>query len=249
MNDSAPLSADVLAFVIPTFNADPRPATEAREAERASHYPSVNELGRDSMRGGEKSDEYHWLFNRVYDAAKAEMERVGWWTAEYYVDVYWTRIVTTRRGFDAMNTLKCELDAMEDAGVYVNDRLVVPHPSAPQYDPTPGAIDRIRIVVERRWYPIIPAPMDVTKKKPRPKRVHSAPSSLLPHPVAKERELPKTATLPATGKTTGHIRTLDQLKSGDVLSLDEFEANREEILSGGRPRRPEAQPPRARLAQ
>ena len=67
-----------------------------------------------------------------------------------------------------MNATKAEFDAMEPdektgfPGVYQNDNLVVPHPSPPQYDPTPGAVDRIAIMCVRRWFPLI-VPLSLLK--------------------------------------------------------------------------------------
>lgn len=137
--------SDILAISVPTFS-DP-------ETGRA--YPNVNALGADSHRGGRKTPEYHALFHAVKNAAESAMLATGWTTAEYYVEVHWKRYVTTRRGFDPMNAMKCELDALEAAGVYANDSLVIPRPDLPQYDPTPGAIDRISLVVMRLFPPLL----------------------------------------------------------------------------------------------
>lgn len=133
-------------------------------------YPSVNHLSLGNHRGGKKTPEYHELMLAVREAARAEMERVGWETADYYVDVYWKRYITTRRQFDAMNGMKCELDAMEPyyptpeeiacgtrpfLGVYANDSLVRPHPDIPQVDLRPGSVDRIAISVFRLFPSIL----------------------------------------------------------------------------------------------
>jgi hypothetical protein len=220
--------SDALAILVPTFNPNPRPATETRAGERASVYPSVNELGRDSHRGGRKSDEYAWLFSAVRNAAALEMARTGWWTADYYVDVHWSRVTTSRRPYDPMNGMKVEMDSLEPskgdepyfAGVYANDRLVIPHPSAPQYDPTPRAVDRIRIVVVRRWHPILVPGIDAPKK--RTPKLREAPAVAA---RAAEAESNGGRVRPLTLKTNDErIRTLEEIPQGELVSIAERDA-------------------------
>lgn len=166
---------DVLAFTVPTFHGS------------GFNYPSVNELIGPVK--GKKTPEYHDLKIAVREAARAEMERTGWVTATYYVDLFWKRYVTSRRGFDPMNCLKCESDSMEPdpesgfAGVYVNDKLVRPHVDLPQYDSAPDAIDRIAIAVFRLYPTILDAPKGVAK----PRAPKAAP---IPHIVQTRAVVP-----------------------------------------------------------
>lgn len=161
------MSTDTIAITVPTFNPTPE------EGDERKLYPSVNHLTETSNRFGRKTHEYAYLFAAVQKAAWDAMDASGWWTADYYVDVYWTRYVIARRSADAMNATKCEFDAMEPdestgfPGVYANDSLVVPHPAPPQYDPTPGAVDRISIVCQRRWYPLVVPLLDKRQSQPR----------------------------------------------------------------------------------
>ena len=157
--------SDVLSFTVPTF-----PGGGAK-------YPSVNELlGRVK---GRKNPEYHDLRIAVREAARDAMALTGWITATYYVDLHWKRYIVTKRGFDPMNCMKCELDALEPdpehdfPGVYLNDSLVRPHPDLPMYDPAPGAIDRVAIAVFR-LYP----PLEV-KKPYRPQHLQVTPPAVV----------------------------------------------------------------------
>jgi hypothetical protein len=67
-----------------------------------------------SHRGGRKTKEYHELTRRVRTAARYAMVAANWTTATSLVEVHWKRYVTDRRkGGDAANALKAELDAMQ----------------------------------------------------------------------------------------------------------------------------------------
>ena len=148
--------SDLLRIVVPTFPLADHPDPTRRTGRK---YPSVNSLGGNSHRGGRKTPEYRALFAAIKHAAEEEMERVGWTTADYYVEVIHKRYVVTRRKNDAMNGLKTELDALQSAGVFLDDSLVIPRPDIVQYDPRPGAIDRICMAVFRLNVPILAADM------------------------------------------------------------------------------------------
>ncbi|HVA26658.1 MAG TPA: hypothetical protein VNF68_00655 [Candidatus Baltobacteraceae bacterium] len=152
-------------------------------------YPSVDVMFGSSHRGGLKTKEYHELARRVRHAARIAMIAANWTTANSLVEVHWKRFVTNRRrGGDAANGLKCELDAMQPhsptererergetdfAGVYINDNLVRPFPDHPMLDTTPGAIDRVSIVV-MRLFPAVAlarnAPAAPTQSRPKAAR-------------------------------------------------------------------------------
>jgi len=160
--------ADVLSFTIPT----------------PARYASVNHLGGDGRRYGRKSAFAIELATLTREAARAEMERAGWITATWYVEVHWRRYICDRtRSFDPANALKIELDAMQPwepsdreradgvrpfPGVYANDRLVRPLPDLPQFDTTPGAIDRIAMVVFRLFPPPLEFDAGVAPTPARP---------------------------------------------------------------------------------
>lgn len=193
-----------MVIVVPTF------------PEGGSKYPSVNGMWDSGFRGGVKTAEYHALFKAVKDEAESQMAATRWNTADYYVELHWKRYVTTRRTFDAMNGLKVECDALQAAGVVRNDHLIRPFPDVPQYDPTPGAIDRIALVVIRTYPPAILA------EKPARKLI-DAPSPAFVEAQAEARR--RTVNRPQGAKA----RTFDQLKSGDKLSWDELEMLKKKV--------------------
>jgi Holliday junction resolvase RusA-like endonuclease len=153
--DGVLVSADALLVCVPTF------------PEGGSIYPSVNHTGKDSYKSGRKTLEYNALHRAIICEAKRQMTESGWVRADYYVEVHWKRYVTTLRPFDASNAMKCENDALQLAGVFANDNLVRPFPDVPQYDPTPGAIDRIVMVVIRLFPPAILAEKPTRKRGER----------------------------------------------------------------------------------
>jgi hypothetical protein len=103
-------------------------------------YPSGNHTGNDSYRGGRKSPEYKQLFRRIREAAREEMERIGWTTIEAPACVEIVRTLRYNRRTDPQNIGKLECDALERdlepnprqryripfAGVYSDDRYVIP---------------------------------------------------------------------------------------------------------------------------
>jgi Holliday junction resolvase RusA-like endonuclease len=134
--------ADVLVVTVPTF------------PEGGGQYPSVNSLGANGWRGGKKTSEYLALYRAVKAEAERQIKATGWVTADYICEVHWKRYTITKRAFDSQNCGKCENDALEEAGVFANDNLVKWCPDVPQYDPSPGAIDRIAMVVIRLYPPL-----------------------------------------------------------------------------------------------
>jgi hypothetical protein len=102
--------ADILAFTVPIEGG----------------YASVNNIGANMHRAGKKSPEYVRLYRAVYDAAKAEMARIGWETASCECFATVVRYMDSNRSADASNNSKCEFDAMEEAGVWANDCLANP---------------------------------------------------------------------------------------------------------------------------
>jgi hypothetical protein len=187
--------SDVLTICVQTF------------PDGGSVYPSVNHTGRDSHKSGRKTPEYLALFRAIQREAEWQIRECGWDRAEYYVEVHWKRYVTTRRTFDAGNALKCELDALQYAGVFLNDSLVRPFPDVPQYDPSPGAIDRIVLVVIRTFPPAILA--DKPARKPKP----ADPPDTFAECQAEARR--RTAAKP---------RTLAEMKQGDLATFAERDA-------------------------
>jgi hypothetical protein len=147
-----------------------------------------------SHRGGLKTKEYHELARRVRHTARIAMIAANWTTATSLVEVHWKRYVTNRRrGGDASNALKCELDAMqphtptqsereagetEFPGVYVNDNLVRPFPDYPMLDTAPGAIDRVSIVVMR----VLPAVVLTRNAAAQPAQGRPKPARVKPEP-------------------------------------------------------------------
>jgi hypothetical protein len=193
---------DVLTICIPTF------------PDGGSVYPSVNHLGCDGRRGGRKSPEFHALFEAVKIAAEYEMLG-GWTTATYLVEVHLKRYLTTRKSTDSSNLGKCEIDALQAAGVVVNDSLVRLFADV-QYDPSPGAIDRISLVVIRTFPPAILA--DKPARKPKP----AAPRAIDPPYTFAECQAE------ARRRTAAKPRTLAEMKSGDVIKSF---AERDRVLS------------------
>jgi hypothetical protein len=191
------VSADVLTIQVPTFT------------EGGTRYPSANELiGK--MRG-KKTKEYTSLRSAVYEAARSEMARVGWETATYYCEVRWTRYMPNRRAAhtDAQNAGIAECNALADAGVVENDRLIQWHPGVVQYDPSPGAIDRIVMVVIKTYPPAILA--DKPARKPKPADIVLG--STWDEVQAEARR--RTANKP---------RTLAEMKQGDRVTFAERDA-------------------------
>jgi hypothetical protein len=211
------VTPEVLSFTIPTFDL----------SLPTRRYPSVNGMWAQGVRRGRKTPEYHYLFGAVRDAARVEMERVGWVTAVGRVEVHLRRYMVTLLGADPSNLAKCELDAMAPAragedpfpGVYANDRLVRPFPDI-VYDPAPDAVDRIAIAVFR-----LPVP-PLADAGPRTRR--KAPAAESP---------PLRATRP-TGQQEApksRIRTWEQIEAdgpGTTLSTAEFAAYKDRILAG-----------------
>jgi hypothetical protein len=177
---------DFLAISVPTFWGN------------GSRYPSVNHMGRDGLRGGRKTKEYHDLFAAVRGAALGEAFACGWKTADYPVEVHLKRYVITRRAVDSANLGKCELDALQSAGIVKNDSLIRLFPDV-QYDPTPRAIDRLAIIVLRLFPPAILADKSLAKLRPLGKNGDTVPSRSAPE--AKRRIYQKraidTALIPA----------------------------------------------------
>ena len=112
-------------------------------------YPSSNNMGGNGFRGGFKTREYKALGQSVLDASIAEMQRIGWDTATYYVSGSITRYQKTRIHSDPSNLGKCECDFLEKAGVVLNDTLIRPIAKDIQYDP--DGEDRIVIVLQRLY--------------------------------------------------------------------------------------------------
>jgi hypothetical protein len=199
------MSADLLAFTVPTFPhaEDPNPLTRT-----GRRYPGVNHLGKDVYRKGRKTREYHALFAIIKDRAELELASSGWSTADYYCEVVIRRISVTRHLADSTNGWKCELDALEAAGVFTNDALVVPRPDIVQYDPTPGAIDRISIAVFRLFPPLLL--VDASRNSETIKTTARRKGS---QPVA-------------GGARTGNRVTtsIDSLKQGQKLTFDQRDA-------------------------
>lgn len=143
-------------------------------------YPTVNHLGRDGMRFGRKSPAYLEVFRAVREAAREEMERVGWTTATSFCEAWIWRYIPDGRVFDVANAGKVELDALAPSteqqekrdrcdpfpGVFANDRLVRPWHADVEIDA--AGRDRIVIMVRRRHVPIVAkahAPTKRVKKK------------------------------------------------------------------------------------
>jgi Holliday junction resolvase RusA-like endonuclease len=148
-------------------------------------YPSVNHTGINGFRGGGKSKEYRELFASVKAAAIAEMARTGWTTAEYDCAGWITRYHPHARKLDCSNLSKAENDALEEAGVVLNDTLIRPIHKDAQYDK--NGPDRIVIVLQR-LYPRI---TDVHTPKPKPIRT--------PKVVAIVNPLPPVTKAPKVG--------------------------------------------------
>jgi hypothetical protein len=207
------MSADVLTIEVPTFYGDNR------------EYPSSNRMT-DRFRGG-KPPGYHPLRNAVCEAARAEIMRVSWERATYYCDVYWKRYMPNRRAAntDAQNAGTAEMNGLQDAGVFENDRLVRWHADVPQYDPGPGAIDRIAIVVMRTFAPAILAEVKPRKKAPRSKRI--APETPDIHAAFAEAQAEARRRAP---------RSVDDYKNGETVRVVDIPG----ILQRGgiTPRRP-----------
>jgi hypothetical protein len=133
-----------------------------------ARYAGVNAISDHGAYHGKKSAEYLELFRAVREAARAEMERVGWVTWPHPCEVQVVRYHRTARMSDCGNLGKAEMDAMAPStpnqeardkcahfpGVYLNDSLVRPYHASVEYDP--DGPDRVVIIVRRR-YPDIAA--------------------------------------------------------------------------------------------
>ena len=180
-------------------------------------YPSVNHLGINGQRGGGKSREYEELFASVKEAALAEMARIGWTTAEYDVEGWFTRYHPRANVFDCSNAFKAEPDALEKAGVVANDTLIRPFHKSAQYDPI--GPDRVVIVLQR-LYPRI---TDVRAAAP-PK------SARKPKAKPPEQIVPPLSRRPSTGQTA-------QINGHDVPYGEAARLVREELARGSSRRR------------
>ena len=130
--------SDVLTITVPT----------------PAHYPTVNTMWATSARRGKKIPSYHILFDAVYEAAKAEMARTGWQTADYYVETKGVLYVTSARAVpDPSNCMKCENDAMTAAKVWRDDALARPCSVDIEYDP--DGVGRVVIMLRRRFPPYV----------------------------------------------------------------------------------------------
>lgn len=129
-------------------------------------YPSINHLGLNGFRAGPKSESYHQLREAVTSAARIEMARTGWTTANYYVEGWITRYNPTRRKTDAGNLGKGESDFLQAAGVVLDDTLIRPLHLSTEYDPK--GEDRITIVLLRRYPPML---MPAIESAPARKRM------------------------------------------------------------------------------
>jgi hypothetical protein len=204
------MSADVLTVCVPTFTGMNR------------EYPSANRMTDRSR--GRKPPGYHSLREAVAREARAEIARVGWEVATYYCEVRWTRYMPSRLAAhtDAQNAGIAECNALADAGVVENDRLIQWHPGVVQYDPSPGAIDRISLVVIRTFPPAILA--DKPARKPK---------------LAEPRKIVLGSTwneiqAEARRRTAAKPRTLAQMKQGDQVTFAERDALREAGILGRR---------------
>jgi hypothetical protein len=174
-------------------------------------YAGVNDVA-NGWGAKAKSTAYLTLFRATREAARAEMERVGWETARYACAVEVIRYHRTRQMNDATNLGKCEADAMAPstpkqeardkcvpfAGVYANDRLARPYGADVEYDAE--GIDRVVIIVRRRF----PDVLAVAAAKPRTARAARPTPPITPVIIEPTR-----------------IRTIKEIKNGDLLSFEE----------------------------
>jgi hypothetical protein len=154
-------------------------------------YASMNAIDRMDRR---KSPAYLDLFRSVREAARLEVERIGWTPAEHFVQAQVVRYVTNLRGFnaDAGNIGKCELDALAPstpaqeqrdrcapfAGVWTNDRLARPWSADIEFDP--AGPDRVVILLRRRF----PSPTETKERaRPRASRVVAAAEAIVAKPM------------------------------------------------------------------
>ena len=137
----------------------------------ASRYPSVNHLGRDGVRAGRKTPEYHALFAAVKEAAEREIVRTGWTTAHDCVDTSVVLYRTTQRWQDPQNIGKVELDSLTAAKVWADDHLAKPWHTDIEYDP--NGPDRVVIILRRRFTISVakPHPIIVEARKNKAKVV------------------------------------------------------------------------------
>jgi crossover junction endodeoxyribonuclease RusA len=93
--------------------------------------PSVNHMYRNAIIKGRVIPVYtqaatHWKTETILLAAKWA-RRVNWRTAEGKVIVRIWYYFPDKRKRDTHNTLKALMDALEDARIYDNDQLALPH--------------------------------------------------------------------------------------------------------------------------
>jgi hypothetical protein len=141
-----------------------------------ARYAGVNAISDHGAYHGRKSSEYLELFRAVREAARAEMERVGWVTWPHPCEVQVVRYHRTARMSDSGNIGKAEMDALAPStpnqeardkcapfpGVYENDSLVRPYHASVEYDP--DGPDRVVIIVRRR-YPDVAAVVVPRKRR------------------------------------------------------------------------------------
>lgn len=138
--------ADVLAITVPI---------EGR-------YASNNALGKDSHRGGRKSEAYKALFKSVKEAAEDEAMRIGWVPLPCEHDITILRYLPARWRTDAMNLGKCEGDALTAAGIWPDDRYANPARFLVRYDAS--GQHRIAIVVVKLYEPANTFALDAKPK-------------------------------------------------------------------------------------
>ncbi len=116
---------------------------------------------------GRKTPEYHALYEAVKEAAKAEILRTGWVTADDEVATSIVLYRSTSRRQDCGNIGKVESDALTAAAVWVDDRYAKPWHTDIEYDPS--GPDRVTIVLRRRFsLPCVATKMAASKCKKKP---------------------------------------------------------------------------------
>lgn len=153
--------ADVLTLTIPL----------------GGRYPSRNQEGRDNHRFGRKSDEYRDLTRAVIEAAKAEMARTGWETAECECLTIITRYMPNHLRADSLNIGSAECNALTAAGVWSDDRLAQPCLFHIRYDDE--GPHRVSIVVMKLYEPahvrIVEKAKPIRKRRAVPDQPASSP--------------------------------------------------------------------------
>jgi hypothetical protein len=149
-------------------------------------YPTKNREGKDGFRGGRKSDVYREVAILVEDAARAEMERIGWTMATCECAGIVMRVVPKRWKSDALNIGTAEANALTAAGVWTDDQACSPAIKYVRYD-SEGP-HRIVIVVVKLHQPVateikaiaprIHKPATPKAAKAKPERIKSASSEI-----------------------------------------------------------------------